>query len=152
MRSLKFVRPGGKYEPNFPIFATCDVNGSNVSQIFDFLKLRQPFPFDDMVTLAISNESMVTSKEPSSYENVLAKYFYPSVNWSPVQRSDIGGNFEKFLIDRSGQVVSRYTRKKPISLIIQEIEQLASKRIRENKPNISQELASLGNTQANNIL
>ena len=31
--------------------------------------------------------------------------------WSPVRRTDVAWNFEKFLIDQSGNPVKRYSRK-----------------------------------------
>ena len=141
------MRPGLKYEPNYPIFTTCDVNGSFTNQIFEYLKSKQPFPLDDFVTLSSTGPDIRLST-PS---NSISKYINPSISWNPVQRSDLSGNFEKFLIDRSGQVVSRYTRRKPIGLIITEIEQLLSKRSREARPNMSQELANVTNTMQFNI-
>jgi glutathione peroxidase len=147
IKSLKFMRPGLKYEANYPIFTTCDVNGSFTNQIFEYLKSKQPFPFDDFVTLS-SNGPDIRLSTPS---NSISKFINPAISWNPVQRSDISGNFEKFLIDRSGQVVSRYTRRKPIGLIITEIEQLLSKRSRDARPNMSQELANQTNIMQFNI-
>ena len=143
LKSLKFMRPGLKYEPNYPIFTTCDVNGSFTNQIYEYLKSKQPFPLDDFVTLSSTAAPDIRLSTPA---NNISKYINPSISWNPVQRSDISGNFEKFLIDRGGQVVSRYTRRKPITQITAEIEQLLSKRSREARSNMSQELALQANT------
>ena len=102
--------------------------------------MKQPFPFDDFVTLSAAPDNKLSAASSN-----VAKFFYPAISWNPVQRSDINGNFEKFLIDRTGQVVARYTRRKPISPLIAEIEQLLSKRSREARSHMSQELASITN-------
>ena len=43
------------------------------------------------------------------------------VPWSPVTRSDIAWNFEKFLFDKDGNVVKRYSRYYPTAKIADDI-------------------------------
>lgn len=125
MASLRFVRPGARFEPLFPIFTNTNVNGSFTSPIYEYLKYKQPFPLDDFTTLSNANENN--------------KLFFQPISWSPIQRTDISGNFEKFLIDRNGQVVSRFSRRK--QTLTNEIENLLAKKFKERAPNLSIELA-----------
>jgi glutathione peroxidase len=81
---LQYVRPGGGFQPLFPLFNKIDVNGASISSVYTWLKDRCPNP-----------QSMV------AFDNEL-------VMWSPIMYNDISWNFEKFLIDRSGNVYKRY--------------------------------------------
>uniref|UniRef100_A0A8C5WXD8 Glutathione peroxidase n=1 Tax=Laticauda laticaudata TaxID=8630 RepID=A0A8C5WXD8_LATLA len=90
LNSLKYVRPGNGYEPNFPVFEKCEVNGENAHPLFKFLKESLPVPHDDPVSLMSDPKSII---------------------WSPVCRSDIAWNFEKFLIGRDGVPFKRYSRR-----------------------------------------
>ncbi|KAG8128367.1 putative Glutathione peroxidase protein [Naja naja] len=90
LNSLKYVRPGNGYEPNFPVFEKCEVNGENAHPLFKFLKESLPVPHDDPVSLMNDPKSII---------------------WSPVCRSDIAWNFEKFLIGRDGVPFKRYSRR-----------------------------------------
>lgn len=89
LKSLKYVRPGNGYEPNFPVFEKCEVNGENAHPLFKLLKESLPFPHDDPVSLMTDPKFII---------------------WSPVCRSDIAWNFEKFLIGRDGVPFKRYSR------------------------------------------
>jgi glutathione peroxidase len=44
--------------------------------------------------------------------------------WTPVRRSDISWNFEKFLIDQNGNPVKRYSRTYQTAHIAKDIEDL----------------------------
>ncbi|XP_070193740.1 glutathione peroxidase 1-like [Littorina saxatilis] len=44
---LHHVRPGSKFEPRFQLYAKCDVNGSKVSPVYEFLRFRLPQAIDD---------------------------------------------------------------------------------------------------------
>ncbi|CAM9899551.1 unnamed protein product [Lampetra fluviatilis] len=87
---LKYVRPGSGYEPNFTMFAKCEVNGKDTHPVFEFIKEKLPLPSDDPVSFLQDPKSII---------------------WSPVSRSDIAWNFEKFLIGPDGQPFKRYSRK-----------------------------------------
>ncbi|KAG8534781.1 hypothetical protein GDO81_018551, partial [Engystomops pustulosus] len=103
LRSLRYVRPGGGFEPNFPLFEKCDVNGEREHPLFTFLKERLPYPSDDPVSLMGDPKSII---------------------WSPVRRNDISWNFEKFLIDADGVPYRRYSRRYETLNIRQDIEAL----------------------------
>lgn len=81
--TLKHIRPGDGFVPNFDMFAKSDVNGENQNPIYEFLK----------------------SRCPSVREEFQASY---KLYYEPKHQNDIRWNFEKFLIDHSGQPVRRY--------------------------------------------
>ncbi|KFQ51324.1 Glutathione peroxidase 1, partial [Nestor notabilis] len=85
---LKHVRPGGGFEPNFTLFQKCQVNGTDTHPVFAYLKLHLPTPADEAATLM---------SEPRF------------LSWSPVRRSDISWNFEKFLVGPEGEPFRRYS-------------------------------------------
>lgn len=105
---LKYVRPGGGFEPNFDIFTKCDVNGDGEHEVFTFLKAALPFPYDDV---AGTGSDMITA----NIGNVI---------WSPLRRTDIIWNFEKFLINQNGVPVRRYSPKFPTENCAADIEKL----------------------------
>merc|ERR1711868_153388 len=82
---LKYVRPGGGFEPNFELFAKPDVNGENQNPIYEFLK----------------GWCRPTRKVFSKKENL---YYFP------YHSDDIRWNFEKFLLDSKGHPVRRYDK------------------------------------------
>ncbi len=47
--------------------------------------------------------------------------------WSPVTRSDVAWNFEKFLLDGEGKLVRRYSRYYPTLNITRDIDELLGK-------------------------
>ena len=98
---MQHVRPGGKFEPRFQLFAKCDVNGSRASPVYEFLRLRMPQPIDD---------SMVLSRDCSP------------ITWRPITRYDLGWNYEKFLVSYDGQPVKRYTHRVSVEQIQKDIE------------------------------
>jgi len=74
--SLKFVRPGGGYEPAFgPIFSKVDVNGADAHPLWK--KLR--------------------SSCPLTPGGILQPVGYPPIAWTPITTSDVQWNFEKIL-------------------------------------------------------
>ncbi|OCT83219.1 hypothetical protein XELAEV_18025756mg [Xenopus laevis] len=100
---LKYVRPGGGFEPNFPLFEKVDVNGEKEHPLFTFLKEQLPYPSDDSISLMQDPKSII---------------------WSPVRRNDIAWNFEKFLITKNGVPYKRYGRRFETVNIQQDIEKL----------------------------
>jgi len=84
LNTLKYVRPGGGFVPSFPIFQITNVNGlSGVHPIFPYLKNSCP-PVTNMVAVV------------------------DWIPWRPITPTDIQWNFEKFLVNRQGVVVSRW--------------------------------------------
>lgn len=90
LRSLKYIRPGNGFEPNFHLLEKVDVNGKDAHPLFVYLKDKLPFPSDD---------SMALMSDPKF------------IMWSPVCRNDISWNFEKFLVGPDGEPYKRYSRK-----------------------------------------
>ncbi|EQB77075.1 transforming protein RhoA precursor [Camelus ferus] len=90
LNCLKYVRPGGGFEPNFMLFEKCDVNGSKAHPLFAFLREALPTPSDDATAL-MTDPKFIT--------------------WSPVCRNDVSWNFEKFLVGPDGVPVRRYSRR-----------------------------------------
>lgn len=83
LNGVRYVRPGGGFEPAFPLVQKLEVNGDKQHPFFALIKSRCPSP----VTQFRQRERL----------------FY-----SPQDSNDIRWNFEKFLIDREGTPVRRY--------------------------------------------
>ncbi|XP_022353641.1 glutathione peroxidase 1 isoform X2 [Enhydra lutris kenyoni] len=105
LNSLKYVRPGGGFEPNFTLFEKCEVNGAQAHPLFAFLREALPAPSDDATALMTDPKFII---------------------WSPVCRNDIAWNFEKFLVGPDGVPVRRYSRRFPTIDIEPDIEALLS--------------------------
>lgn len=84
LNSLKYVRPGGGFEPNFELTEKIDVNGPNEHPLYTFLKYNCP--------PAVRSFG---KKHRLAYDDLKAH--------------DIRWNFEKFLIDRRGVPVVHYS-------------------------------------------
>ena len=89
------MRPGKGYEPAFELAARVDVNGANAHPLFEFLRFEFPYPLD--------RTPEKDAREPYG----IMKRTVLSSN-TPRTPSDIQWNFEKFLIDREGNVVERF--------------------------------------------
>lgn len=111
---LKHVRPGEGYEPRFPIMTGCTVNGENEEALWTFLKKALPYPSDDR---GGTGADFIYNIMPNTMP----------IQWSPVRRSDITWNFEKFLIDQDGNPVKRYSPKFENKDIVPDIDTLLSK-------------------------
>lgn len=94
--TLKHVRPGSGFEPNFPLLEKQDINGKNEAPLFSWLKEScEPLPGADVGRRAVT--------------------------WSPTKGSDAQWNFEKFLIAPGGQPCKRYSSNTPVADIIDDI-------------------------------
>ena len=109
--SLKYVRPGKGFEPKIEMFCKVLVNGDEAHPLFVYLKEKLPLPLD---------------KDPSN--STLLMKTAGDILWSPVRRSDVSWNFEKFLIDTNGKPFQRYSRYFLTSDIAPDIEKLLSKK------------------------
>lgn len=103
LNSLHHVRPGSGFKPNFTIFEKCNVNGENTHPVFAYLKDKLPYPHDDPSSLMQDPKFLV---------------------WSPISRTDVSWNFEKFLIGPEGEPFKRYSRKFPTIEIEPDIQRL----------------------------
>lgn len=81
INGIKYVRPGGGFEPNMTLFRKTEVNGADEDPIFTFLKSGCEY----------------TDTEYSS-----------GLYYEPLTIGDIHWNFEKFLIDKTGKPYTRY--------------------------------------------
>jgi len=81
INGIKYVRPGGGFEPKLTLFKKIDVNGENESPIFTFLK------------------------SSCEYTNTV---FSSGLYYEPLKVGDLNWNFEKFLIDKNGKPYTRY--------------------------------------------
>lgn len=97
LNSLKYVRPGGGFVPNFQLFQKGDVNGEKEQKIYTFLKNSCP---------------PVTE----SFGNVSGKLF-----WYPLKVHDIKWNFEKFLVNTEGKPVLRWYHKTNVATVKNDI-------------------------------
>jgi len=106
LNSLKYVRPGNGFEPEFDMMAKVTVNGVDAHPLYKYLKREVPFPSDDHVSFMSENHYVI---------------------WNPVERSDIAWNFEKFLIGANGVPVKRYSKKFQMRDMTADIEEQLSK-------------------------
>ena len=80
-----------KYNTSFDQFSKIDVNGDNEDQLYTFLKSK------------ISNDEIIGMK------NKMAMKGIEKISKTAVKDEDIKWNFTKFLVDREGNVVGRYS-------------------------------------------
>lgn len=95
MNVLKYARPGDGYEPKFQLFTKMDANGDNEADFFTYLKQALPTVCDD--------------NAGRGHDYIMAPSNTSVWIWSPMRRSDITWNFEKFLINQEGIPVRRYS-------------------------------------------
>ena len=107
LNSLKYVRPGNGFVPKIDLFSKVSVNGKDAHPLFVFLKKKLPHPVDDEEHLMGDSKLII---------------------WTPVLRSDVSWNFEKFLIDSNGVPFKRYSRNFFTADIARDIEALLSKK------------------------
>lgn len=93
------------YNVTFPQFAKVDVNGTEASPLFSYLKKKQGFRgFDTSDRMGALLDNMLRSKD-AAYDKS------PDIKW----------NFTKFLVDRKGRVVARFEPTAPIADVEMEI-------------------------------
>ena len=80
-----------KYNTQFDQFKKIDVNGENESPLYTYLKEQAP------------------EEEIKGVKNKLAMKAISKLSDTTKKESDIKWNFTKFLVDRNGNVVKRYT-------------------------------------------
>uniref|UniRef100_A0AAZ3SWU3 glutathione peroxidase n=1 Tax=Oncorhynchus tshawytscha TaxID=74940 RepID=A0AAZ3SWU3_ONCTS len=112
LASLKHVRPGNGFVPNFLLFQRGDVNGDTEQGVYTFLKNSCP-PVGD------------------SFGNPTNRLF-----WEPLKMNDIKWNFEKFLVGPDGKPVMRWFPRVTVSEvrmdIIKYFNQLLSQSTQQN--------------------
>jgi len=124
VNTLRYVRPGateGKpFEPKFHIFDLVDVNGANSHPLFQWMRSKIPFP--ETTTKSTSgtgiSDDMVLILPRAKFGNQTYSL------WSPVSRNDVAWNFEKFLFNKEGELVKRFSRYHPTTEIEADIQAL----------------------------
>ena len=93
------------YNVTFPQFAKVDVNGTEASPLFSYLKKKQGFRgFDTSDRMGALLDNMLRSKD-AAYDKS------PDIKW----------NFTKFLVDRKGRVVTHFEPTVPIADVEMEL-------------------------------
>jgi glutathione peroxidase len=117
---MKHVRPGNGFEPKFDMFAKVSVNGEHSHPIFKWLRSELPIPSDEAGdskgTGCDDKNVIVLPRGPFDNTTVLT--------WSPVSRTDVAWNFEKFLVAADGTAFKRYSRFYDTESIAADIEKL----------------------------
>ena len=120
LNTLKHVRPGNGFEPKFTVFKCGAVNGATAHPLFKWMKQSIPIPMDppgDSKGNGCDDvDALILPRGGFDQTTVTL--------WSPVTRSDIAWNFEKFLVNQSGEIVKRYSRYYPTSAIAEDIANL----------------------------
>ncbi|XP_064622286.1 glutathione peroxidase 2-like [Lineus longissimus] len=106
LQTMKHIRPGNDFNPHFNLFAPVEVNGHNAHPIYEYLRKVIPIPSDDPLSLVDECKDVI---------------------WSPVTRSDVAWNFEKFLVTPEGRPFKRYSKKLQTVKITEDIKLLMKK-------------------------
>lgn len=94
------------YNTTFPRFKKIEVNGENESELFKYLKEKSPY----VGVKGIKNKAIMKSVE--------------KISGTAKSKGDIRWNFTKFLVDKNGEVVSRFEPTDSAELIEEEISKL----------------------------
>jgi len=123
LNSLKYVRPGNGFVSKAHLFGKVNVNGKDAAPLFKFLKSHLPYPTDapgdTKENGCDDNDALILHR--GGFDNTSV------TTWSPVCRTDIAWNFEKFLLDARGVPVRRYSRYFQIPKIGQDVRMLPQK-------------------------
>jgi len=122
LNTLKYVRPGNGFEFKGDLFSKTYVNGATAHPLFKWMKEAIRYPMD-----AKGDDDTKDNGCADADALILPRGNFDSTTvtlWSPVARSDIAWNFEKFLLDKEGNLVKRYSRYYPTADIAADIETL----------------------------
>ncbi|MBN3281602.1 GPX3 peroxidase, partial [Polyodon spathula] len=97
LSTLKYIRPGGGFVPNFQLFQKGAINGQHEQKVYTFLKNSCP-PVGD------------------SFGNPTNRLF-----WEPLRVKDVKWNFEKFLVGPDGKPVMRWYPRVNVSAVRKDI-------------------------------
>ena len=120
LNTLKYVRPGNGFEFAGDLYGRVNVNGTQAHPLFkearQTIKCPQDPPKDEDNRGAEDADILIIPR---------VEYDKTAITlWSPVTRNDIAWNFEKFLFDKDGNLVKRYSRFYPTIDIKSDIEAL----------------------------
>lgn len=97
----------GKYDIQFPQFDKIEVNGPGTHPLFALLKEKQGFKGFGASKTGVSMDNMLRKRDPDY-----------------AQKSDIKWNFTKFLVDRKGNIVTRFEPTDDIAKVEEAIKKL----------------------------
>lgn len=106
LNTLKHVRPGGGFEPKCEMFSKVNVNGADSHPLWSWLRTSLKVPCDPEGDTKGNGMDDVDAL-------VLPRGGFGGTTltlWSPVSRTDVAWNFEKFLLDKTGAPVKRFSR------------------------------------------
>uniref|UniRef100_A0A8K9WUX9 Glutathione peroxidase n=1 Tax=Oncorhynchus mykiss TaxID=8022 RepID=A0A8K9WUX9_ONCMY len=104
LATLKHVRPGNGFVPNFLLFQRGDVNGDTEQGVYTFLKVSK------LCFMCVSLHS------PRCFIRGILSFFK-----SNFTINDIKWNFEKFLVGPDGKPVMRWFPRVPVSEVREDI-------------------------------
>jgi len=122
LNTLKHVRPGNGFElaKEITVFEKTNVNGDASLPLFKWMRETIKIPMGDDADTAGNGcpdvEALVLPRGGFGGTTVSL--------WTPIARSDIAWNFEKFLVGPDGNLVQRYHRYYIIDDIAKDIDAL----------------------------
>jgi glutathione peroxidase len=122
LNTLKHVRPGNGFEvnPQITLFEKSDVNGADALPLFKYLKTSMMIPSGPLGDTKGNGCDDIDAL-------ILPRGGFGGTTislWTPVTRSDIAWNFEKFLVGPDGEPVKRFSRYFPTGDIAADIDAL----------------------------
>jgi glutathione peroxidase len=122
LNTLKYVRPGNGFEvdPSITLFQKADVNGADALPLFKYLKTAMMIPSGPLGDTKGNGCDDIDAL-------ILPRGGFGGTTislWTPVTRSDIAWNFEKFLVGPDGEPVKRFSRYFPTEEIAADIDAL----------------------------
>lgn len=120
LNTLKHVRPGNGFEFVGDLYAKVNVNGAGSHPLFSYIRKTIKIPQDPEGDTKGNGcddvDALILPR--GAFDNTSV------TTWSPVTRADIAWNFEKFLFDKDGNLVKRYSRFYPTASIKADIDAL----------------------------
>jgi len=120
LNTLKHVRPGNGFVFAGDLYAKVNVNGAASHPLFKWMrntiKIPQDPAGDTKGNGCDDSDALILGRQGFDGTTV--------ATWSPVTRTDIAWNFEKFLFDKNGNLVKRYSRYYPTKDIRADIDAL----------------------------
>jgi glutathione peroxidase len=120
LNTLKYVRPGNGFEFLGDLYSKVNVNGAASHPLFKEMRSTIKYPMDppgDKKGNGCDDVDVLILPRGGFDGTAVA-------TWAPVTRTDIAWNFEKFLFDKNGVLVKRYSRFYPTAAIKADIDAL----------------------------
>jgi glutathione peroxidase len=120
LKILADVRPGNGFVPKMDLYSKVNVNGAAADPLFKWMRSVIKIPQDppgDSKGNGCDDVDLIISPR-SAFDGVTL------ASWSPVTRTDVAWNFEKFLFSKDGELVKRYSRYYSTEAIAADIQKL----------------------------